>query len=60
MEAMAGHGAGASVLWNREFLADDWPWRMTDWPCTFAKNEIIVSTANITNAKRLRQKKNEN
>ena len=28
-----------SVLWNRELLANDWPWRMDDGPCTFAKNE---------------------
>jgi hypothetical protein len=40
-----------SVLWNREFLAKDWPWRMTDGPRTFAKKEIIDSTANSTNAK---------
>jgi hypothetical protein len=23
-----------SVLWNREFLPNDWPWRRADRPCT--------------------------
>src|SRR5437764_13131000 len=40
-----------SVLWNREFMATDRPWRRTDRSCTFAKNELLVSTANDTNAK---------
>jgi hypothetical protein len=24
------HALPPGVLWNREFLANDWPWRMTD------------------------------
>jgi hypothetical protein len=49
-----------SVLWNREFLAYDWPWRRTHRSCTFAKKEIVLSTANVTNAELIALFENEN
>jgi hypothetical protein len=33
---------------------------MTDWLCAFAKKEIIVSTANVTNANLIALLENEN